>query len=293
MPTIEELKQEIERKDAIIARLHQQQHKQQKLSELGMLTAGIAHEVQNPLNFVINFSKMSAKLIDELDGIISDSIDDNVDDDNIIIDGDSAADIEDIAADLKENMQKIREHGERAISIIRNILLQSRGKEGEFMPTDINALVHEYVWLSYHAMRANEKSFNISITETYAEGLSHVSVVPQDICRAVLNLMNNACYAVFERSLNEAADYTPTINISTSTADGALNISIKDNGTGMTDEVRAKLFNTIFTTKPIGKGTGLGMSIIHQIVCDEHHGNIIIDTTPGVGTTFTIVLPLK
>ena len=153
--------------------------RQEKLASLGTLSAGIAHEVQNPLNFVINFSKLSVKLLEDLDDIISDCAD--------RLDEDDAADMQDIADDLKENLGKIQEHGERAISIIRGILLQSRGKSGEFLPVDISQLVHEYVWLSYHAVRANNKEFNVSIHEEYQENMPKVMVIPQDMSRAVLN----------------------------------------------------------------------------------------------------------
>ena len=164
-----------------IVKLKEQLQKQEKLASMGMLSAGIAHEIQNPLNFVINFSKMSNKLLKDLTEIVEDNEDKISEEDR--------EDLEDIVADLKENMAKIVEHGERAISIIRGILLVSRGKEGEFLPTDICKLVKEYVWLSYHAMRANHKNFNIAIHEDYEEGFPQIMVIPQDVSRAVLNLM--------------------------------------------------------------------------------------------------------
>ena len=165
--------------------LQQQLKQQEKLASLGMLSAGIAHEIQNPLNFVINFSKMSDKLLKDLMEIVEDNEDK--------LSADDREEVEDIVADLKENMAKIVEHGERAISIIQGILLVSRGKENEFLPTDVCKLVKEYVWLSYHAMRANCKNFNISIHEDYAEGLPLMMVIPQDLSRAILNVPNNAC----------------------------------------------------------------------------------------------------
>ena len=164
--------------------LRQRLKQQEKLASLGMLSAGIAHEIQNPLNFVINFSKMSTKLLSDLNDIMEDNEEKLSDDDR--------EEVEDIIADLKENMGKIVEHGERAISIIQGILLVSRGKEGEMLPTDICKLVKEYVWLSYHAMRANHKGFNLTIHEDYQEGLPRIMVIPQDMSRAILNLMNNA-----------------------------------------------------------------------------------------------------
>ena len=168
-----------------IEQLKQQLHKQEKLASLGMLSAGIAHEIQNPLNFVINFSKISGKLLSDLTEIVEDNEDKLSQDDR--------EDIDDIVADLKENLSKIVEHSERAVSIIQGILLVSRGKENEFLPTDVCKLVKEYVWLSYHAMRANIKNFNINIHEQYEADMPQMMIIPQDLSRAVLNVMNNAC----------------------------------------------------------------------------------------------------
>ena len=167
-----------------IEQLQERLKKQEKLASLGLLSAGIAHEIQNPLNFVINFSKMSDKLLRDLTEIVEDNEDKLIEDDR--------EEIEDIMADLKENIAKIVEHGERAINIIQGILLVSRGKENEFLPTDVCKLVKEYVWLSYHAMRANHKGFNLTIRETYEANIPQVMVIPQDLSRAVLNVMNNA-----------------------------------------------------------------------------------------------------
>jgi len=270
--------------------LKEQLQKQEKLASLGLLSAGIAHEVQNPLNFVINFSKMSVSLIKDLDEIVEANLDK--------LDEDDAADMKDIAADLKENIEKIQEHGERAISIIRGILLQSRGKAGEFLPTDILQLVHEYVWLSYHAMRANDKSFNISIKEDYPETMPKIMVIPQDMSRAVLNLMNNACYTVKERSTKEGSSYTPTINVhlsfsQTDEKNVDVTVIIKDNGMGMSEETKSHLYENFFTTKPAGSGTGLGMGIIRKIIIEEHQGTIDIDSTEGSGTSMTLKFPAK
>ena len=272
-----------------IATLQQQLHMQEKMASLGMLSAGIAHEIQNPLNFVINFSKMSAKLLDDLTELVEDCADK--------LDEDDAADLEDIAADLKENMQKIQEHGERAISIIRGILLQSRGKAGEFLPTDVGQLVHEYVWLSYHALRANDKGFNITIQEDIQEGMPKVFVIPQDLSRAVLNVMNNACYTVKERAEKEGSTYVPTIAIKVALRQegekAELQIDIKDNGMGMTPEIQEKIFENFFTTKPAGKGTGLGMSITNNIITNNHKGKLLMTSEPNVGTTFSFIIPVK
>lgn len=272
---------------------------QQKLASLGMLSAGIAHEIQNPLNFVINFSKMSEKLLKDLEEILEDVCDD--------IDEEDAEDITGIIEDLSTNLQKIQEHGTRAIDIIQGILLISRGKEGEHLPTDIPKLVHEYIWLSYHAMRAKDKSFNVSIRENYPEEMPRLMVIPQDLSRAVLNIMNNACYALKCRQAEETGKgnnaYTPTIDVTVSCKEnegdsnegGAkpylLSISVKDNGCGIPENVKEKLFHENITTKPVGEGTGLGMQITHDIIVANHHGEILVDTAVGKGTTVTFLIP--
>ena len=266
--------------------LQQQLKQQEKLASLGLLSAGIAHEIQNPLNFVINFSKMSDKLLKDLTEIVEDNEEN--------ISADDREEVEDIVADLKENMAKIVEHGERAISIIQGILLVSRGKEGEFIPSDINHIVKEYVWLAYHALRANHKGFNITIHESYQDGLPQMMVIPQDISRAVLNLMNNACYAVWDRSQKEGEEYVPTIDIKTAlNAEGLVEIAIQDNGVGISDEVKEHLYENFFTTKPVGQGTGLGMGITRDIVENRHHGKLTFESEIGKGTCFTIIIPVK
>ena len=265
--------------------LKQQLKNQEKLASLGMLSAGIAHEIQNPLNFVINFSKMSGKLLNDLTEIVEDNEDNLPEDDR--------EDVEDIVADLKENMAKIVEHGERAISIIQGILLVSRGKENEFLPSDVARLVKEYVWLSYHAMRANYKGFNISIHENYEEGLPQIMVIPQDLSRAVLNVMNNACYAVWNKAQTAPADYKPEVTVTVAATPPSLTISIADNGEGMNEEVRQHIFENFFTTKPVGKGTGLGMGITRDIIENKHGGTISFESVEGQGTTFTFTIPMR
>lgn len=276
METVEELKQQLKN-------LQDQLKQQEKLASLGLLTAGIVHEIRNPLNFVINFSKLSDTLLNDL----GDDLEDNLDK----LPADDADDISDIMADLRENLGKIREHGERATSIIQNILQYSRGKEGERIPSDINALVHEYTWLGYHAMRANYKGFNVSIIEQYAEGLAPIAVVPQDISRAILNVVNNAFYAVWERSNAEGETYHPELDVKTVAENGELSIIISDNGTGMTPEVKEKIYQNFFTTKPLGQGTGLGMSITRNII-DQHNGRIEFDSVEHSGTRFTLIIPI-
>ena len=263
----------------------QQLKQQEKLASLGMLSAGIAHEIQNPLNFVINFSKMSEKLLEDLSEI--------VDDNASALPEEDREEVSDIMADLHENMAKIVEHGERAISIIQGILLVSRGKENEYIPSDINRIVKEYVWLAYHAMRAKDKRFNVQIHEDYQEGMPRMMVIPQDLSRAVLNLMNNACYTVYHRAQKEGEGYNPEIKVKTVMADGQLTITIADNGEGMTDEVKQRLYDNFFTTKPVGQGTGLGMGITRDIIENKHQGKLTFDSTLGEGTTFTITIPVR
>ena len=268
-----------------IEQLKEQLKKQEKLASLGMLSAGIAHEIQNPLNFVINFSKMSDKLLKDLTEIVDENKDKLPDDD--------CEEMDDILADLRENMAKIVEHGERAISIIQGILLVSRGKDSEFLPTDVCKIVKEYVWLSYHAMRANDKSFNISIHEQYETDMPMMMVIPQDLSRAVLNVMNNACYAVWKRAQTAGIDYHPEVSVNVKTEGPDIVISIADNGEGMTEEVKQRLYENFFTTKPVGKGTGLGMGITRDIIENKHDGRISFESKEGEGTTITFTIPIR
>ena len=268
-----------------IEQLKEQLKKQEKLASLGLLSAGIAHEIQNPLNFVINFSKMSDDLLKDLTEIVEDNKDKLAEDDR--------EEMEDIVTDLKENMAKIVEHGERAINIIQGILLVSRGKENEFRPADICQLVKEYVWLSYHAMRANYKGFNLAIRESYDTSMPPMTVIPQDLSRAVLNVMNNACYAVWKKAQTAGEDYKPEVNVIVGTQDGNLRISIADNGEGMTDEVKQRLYENFFTTKPVGQGTGLGLGITRDIIENKHKGTISFESVKGEGTTFIFTIPIK
>lgn len=268
-----------------IETLKEQLRKQEKLASLGLLSAGIAHEIQNPLNFVINFSKMSDKLLKDLTEIVEDNIDK--------LPADDCEELQDIVDDLKENMAKIVEHSERAINIIHGILLVSRGKEGQKLPTDICQLVKEYVWLSYHAMRANNKQFNIAIHENYQKDMPQVMVIPQDLSRAVLNVMNNATYATWKKAQTAGEDYKPEISISVESLDDNVRISMADNGIGMSDEVKQRLYENFFTTKPIGQGTGLGMGIVRDIIENKHDGTVSFESAEGQGTTFTFMIPIR
>jgi len=267
-----------------IQQLKEQLQKQEKLASLGTLSAGIAHEIQNPLNFVINFSKMSGQLLSDLTAIVEDNA--------ALLPEADREDLNDIVDGLKENMEQIKENGERAVSIIQSILLISRGKENERIPADVCHIVKEYVRLSYHAMRANYQGFNVTLHETYQEGMPSLMVIPQDLSRAVLNVMNNACYAVWHKSQTVTEGYTPIISISVAIVDNNLVISITDNGEGMDDEVKQRLFENFFTTKPIGHGTGLGMSITRDIIENKHGGKMTFTSTLGEGTTFTFTIPV-
>lgn len=265
--------------------LKQQLQQLEKRAALGVLSAGIAHEVQNPLNFVINFSKMSEKLLQDLADIVEDNEDQLPEEDR--------EDVEDIIESLKTNLAKIVEHGERAVGVVQSILMMSRGKENEFLPADVCKIVKEYVWMSYHALRANFKDFNIAIHEHYQEGLPLMMVIPQDLSRAVLNVMNNACYAVWKKKQTAGDDYQPEVTVSVKVENGNLVISFADNGEGMSEEVKQRLYENFFTTKPIGQGTGLGMGITRDIIENKHGGTMSFESVEGEGATFTFTLPIR
>lgn len=275
-----------------IERLRLQIKNMEKLSSLGMLSAGIAHEIQNPLNFVINFSKLSGKLVDDLQEVLEEEKD--------VLPPESweklssiHEEFSEIMSDLHLNLQKIEEHGNRATSIIRGILLYSRGKDDEYIPTRIQQLVKEYIWLSYHSMRANYKGFNITIRELYDESIPMINIIPQDLSRAVLNVMNNACYAVYSKSKITPVEFQPVISVALTKDDTYVRLSIEDNGIGIPEEVRAQMFTAFFTTKPIGEGTGLGLSITKSIIEDKHHGKVEMETKEGEFTRFTFCIPLN
>ena len=274
-----------------IERLRMQVSSLEKLSSLGMLSAGIAHEIQNPLNFVINFSKLSAKLVEDLKDIVAEEQELLTPEAKQRV-AELNEELDEIVCDLHANLQKIEEHGNRAISIIKGILLYSRGKEDEFIPTDLAKLVKEYVWLSYHSMRASYKGFNLTIHEEYATDLPLQRVVPQDFSRAVLNLMNNACYAVYNKSKCVAVGFEPVISVTLRQEGEQICLQIEDNGTGMPAAVREQIFTPFFTTKPAGEGTGLGLSITRSIIEEKHKGTIQVDSEEGKFTRFTIRIPL-
>ena len=271
-----------------IEQLRQQLEKQEKLASLGLLSAGIAHEIKNPLNFVINFSRMASELVDDFSEILQ----------GPIAHGQPLSeaeqnDLEYIVTNLKDFMKEIKTNGERAVDIIQGILLVSRGKEYEFVASDVSRIVKEYVWLSYHAMRASNPAFNVTIREEYQEGMPMIMVIPQDLSRAVLNVMSNACYTVWRKSQSAGDDYKPCIDVAVRMEDQVLIITISDNGEGMTDEVKERLFENFFTTKPVGEGTGLGMSITRDIIEKKLGGKVSFTSTEGKGSTFTFTIPIR
>lgn len=255
---------------------------QEKLASLGALTAGIAHEIKNPLNFVTNFAELSVELVSELREIVEAQQE--------RLDPNTREDIAAIVDDLQQNMGKITEHGKRADSIVRGMLQHSRGKSGAPVPTDLNALLAEYVALAYHGMRAQDSSFNITIETSYDPAVGMVAVVPQDISRAFLNIITNACYATNEKQKTAANGFSPTLWVQTLDLGDRVKISIRDNGPGIPAAIRDKVFNPFFTTKPPGKGTGLGLSITYDII-RQHQGEIHLDSEEGNYTQFVIVLP--
>ena len=269
-----------------VEELQGQLQQSDKLASLGVLSAGIAHEIQNPLNFVINFSQMSNDMVDDLEDLF--------DERGIDLDSEENAEIADTLHTLRSYLAKIAEHGHRATDIIQGILLYSRGKADQFMPTDLPSLLKKYVWLSFHAMRANLADFNVTIHEVYDPQITTVDLIPQDFSRAIINLMNNACYAVWKKQQdNPPSDYVPTVTVQTALSADRVCVTIEDNGIGMSDEVKKKLFEAFFTTKPVGEGTGLGLSITRSIIEQKHQGRISFESKEGRFTRFVVEVPLR
>jgi two-component system NtrC family sensor kinase len=248
----------------------------EKMASLGEMTAGIAHEIKNPLNFINNFSEVSNELISEMKEELQNG---------------SKEEAISIADDLKQNLEKINHHGKRADSIVKGMLLHSRGTAGEKTPTDINDLLEQYVTLAYHGMRAQNKDFNITIERDYDKSLDKINVVPQDISRVFLNIINNGCYAANDKKKKDGEGFSPTIKVSTKKLKDIVEIRIADNGNGVPDKIKDKLFQPFFTTKPTGEGTGLGLSLSYDIVVKQHGGKIKIESNEGEGAEFIITLP--
>jgi len=302
----EELENTLEELKATQAQLIQSE----KMASLGELTAGIAHEIQNPLNFVNNFSEINGELIDEMKEELA------VGSRQLAAGSWQSGEeklklAEEIANDIKQNLEKINHHGKRAEAIVKAMLQHSRTSTGKKELTDINALADEYLRLAYHGLRAKDKSFNATMKTEFDVTIGKISVIPQDLGRVILNLITNAFYAVNEKKKattplhpdgdlgNIQSDYEPTVTVSTSLippsgGEGAfVTISVSDNGNGIPQIAIDKIFQPFFTTKPTGKGTGLGLSMSYEIVTKAHGGELKVDNRPGEGVTFTIILPVK
>jgi signal transduction histidine kinase len=253
----------------------------EKLASLGQLTAGIAHEIKNPLNFINNFSALSGELIDELDTALA----------PVSLDEKIRGDVGELTAMLKSNLEKVVQHGKRADSIVKNMLLHSREGGGERRSADINALVEESLNLAYHGARAERPDFQITLERELDPGAGHVELFPQEITRALLNMISNGFYAATRRAKEAGNGFEPTLHAATRGHSDRVEIRIRDNGTGIPPEVKERMFNPFFTTKPPGEGTGLGLSMTHDIVVKQHGGTIDVATEPGHFTEFLIVLP--
>ncbi|MFZ5714883.1 MAG: GAF domain-containing protein [Bradyrhizobium sp.] len=255
----------------------------EKLASLGQLTAGIAHEIKNPLNFVNNFASLSAELTDELNELLA----------PVTLADDVRSEVDELTGLLKDNLQKVVQHGRRADSIVKNMLLHSREGGGEHGLSDINALVEESLNLAYHGARAEKPGFDVRLKRELDPAAGQAEVFPQEITRMLLNLISNGFHAVTRRKADGVAGYEPEVTAATRDRGDSIEIRIRDNGTGIADEVKEKMFDPFFTTKPAGEGTGLGLSMSHDIVVKQHGGTIDVATVPGEFTEFTILLPRK
>jgi len=249
----------------------------EKMASLGELTAGIAHEIQNPLNFVNNFSELNKELIDDLESELNNG---------------NSEEAKSIAVSVRENQVKIANHGKRADAIVKGMLEHSRSGSGVKEPTDINALADEYLKLAFHGHRAKDATFNAATTTNYDSSIGNISLIRQDIGRVLLNLLNNAFYAVAEKKKNATPEYEPIVNVVTHKINGAIKVTIQDNGNGIPEKILDKIFQPFFTTKPTGQGTGLGLSLSYDIV-KAHGGELKVSTAEGKGTEFIVHLPIK
>jgi two-component system NtrC family sensor kinase len=255
---------------------------QENLASLGALTAGIAHEIKNPLNFINNFATASKELVEEIRELLPDSD---------ALHDPKAAELNTLFAQLEQYVGKIDEHGKRADRIVRGMLMHSRGKSGEPEIVDLKNLLSDAVNLAYHALRAQDRSFNARIVTRFDPDTGAIRAIPQDISRVFLNIVNNAFYAVWERKKMEGDAFQPEVVLSTRSLDGSVEIRVRDNGQGISPEVQSKIFNPFFTTKPAGAGTGLGLSLSHEIVVRGHNGTLRAESIPGMSTEFIVTLP--
>jgi two-component system, NtrC family, sensor kinase len=270
-------KKELESTLEMLKTTQKQLVQSEKMASLGELTAGIAHEIQNPLNFVNNFSDVNKELLIEMK--------DEIEKRNL-------NEVKVIANDVIDNEEKINHHGKRADAIVKGMLQHSKSGAGQKEPTDINALADEYLRLAYHGMRAKDKSFNATTKTDFDNSIGTINVVQQDIGRVILNLINNAFYAVDEKKKHTGDGYEPTVSVSTKKLNGIVEISVKDNGNGIPESIKEKIFQPFFTTKPTGQGTGLGLSLSYDIV-KAHGGELKVETNEGEGSEFVIQLPLN
>jgi two-component system NtrC family sensor kinase len=253
----------------------------EKLASLGQLTAGIAHEIKNPLNFVNNFSALSVELVEELDDVLRPAK----------LDNKTREETSELTQMLKGNLEKVVQHGQRADSIVKNMLLHSREGSGERRPVDLNAIVEESLNLAYHGARAEKREFDIRLERSFDPAAGMADLFPQEITRVLLNLISNGVYAAMKRKAEMRDGYEPTLAAATADLGDRVEIRIRDNGGGIPSEAREKIFNPFFTTKPPGEGTGLGLSLSHDIVVKQHGGSIEVDTRPGEFTEFRVILP--
>jgi two-component system, NtrC family, sensor kinase len=252
----------------------------EKMASLGELTAGIAHEIQNPLNFVNNFSEVNKEMLEELK---AERIKPNAERDDALQD--------ELINDVIDNSEKINHHGKRADAIVKGMLQHSRQSSGQKEPTDINALADEYLRLSYHGLRAKDKTFNAEIKTDFDGSIGKVNIIPQDVGRVILNLFNNAFYAVTQKKKLNIPGYEPTVSVTTKKIDGHISIHIKDNGNGIPQNIVDKIFQPFFTTKPTGEGTGLGLSLAYDII-KAHGGELKVESKEGEGSEFVVQLPV-
>jgi len=255
------------------------------MASLGALTAGIAHEIKNPLNFVMNFAELSVDLLRDLEQTLEPA--------RRALSGGDSTYLDSLMSDLTGNLQRIHDHGKRADSIVRGMLAHSRGGAGQREKVDLNALVAEAVNLAYHGLRAQNAAFNITLESDYDQAIGPIDVVPQDLSRVFLNITNNGCYAAYQKKLQTPDGFRPTLRVITRDAGHEVEVRIRDNGTGMPKSVVQKIFNPFFTTKPTGLGTGLGLSLSYQIVVEQHKGTIRVDTQEGEYTEFVVTLPKR
>jgi signal transduction histidine kinase len=253
----------------------------EKLASLGQLTAGIAHEIKNPLNFVNNFSALSTELIEELNESLA----------SAVLDAKTRGDISELTATLKSNLEKVVQHGKRADSIVKSMLLHSREGSGERRSVDINALVEESLNLAYHGARAERPGFQVTLKHDLDPDAGTIELYPQEMTRVLLNMISNGFYAVTKRASEGGNGFEPTVQAATTGFSDRIEIRIRDNGTGISPEIKNKMFNPFFTTKPAGEGTGLGLSMSHDIVVKQHGGSIDVETESGHFTEFVIILP--